>query len=206
MNRTQERARAGRPIAPLVRATIVACSVIAACASEGGEWPDGRVMFERASSELEGIEGHPWAGLYRGAGLFGDEWAVAPETGVVQHHKSWCANCAWYGYWGPIDTATEECITLRFDGVQRGEEGDSRLPDPRLHLVRWQDLLFLIPPEGIEGFCSDYSDGSSLPPPRSAIWERTTTSTTRIPHDRRGDPTSRPRIASSCSKRRSRAR
>ena len=156
MNRTQECARSGRLVG-----LVVACTAFAACADGPDDWPDGEAMFERASAELEGIEGHSWAGLYRGAGPFGDEWAVAPETGVVQHDNSWCG-FEWTGYWGPIDNATEVCITLDFDGVERDEE-KFRLPDPRLHLVRWQDLQFLIPPEGIEAFCAAYSEGFRFP-------------------------------------------
>ena len=109
-------------------------------------------------AELEWLGEHPWAGVYRTAGTWPDEWAIAPRAGFTRHEGSWCGNGAFYSAVGTVRSFDAKTLKLGMDVAL-----DYCRSEDTLHLVRWADLLFAIPEQGMEIFCAEVSDGASFP-------------------------------------------
>ena len=150
---------------------------------------------ERILAELERLDGHPWAGVYRTRGKWPNVLRIAPDAGFTFYHGSWCGNCSrWVGL-GRVLSVDGLNLTLEIElGAEIGKDEWSTLPhalEPMLHLVRWGDLLFAVPPWRMESFCAEASDGLSFPwshPFRyvgSAEWPG---------HDKAHRPESRPTV------------
>jgi hypothetical protein len=112
-------------------------------------------------AELEELGDHSWAGIYRTSGMWPDVLRIAPKAGWTLYHGSWCGNCiGWRGV-GRVTQVHDERLELEIElGPKPGEPYSL---GKNLFLVRWGDLLFAIPEQGMTEFCADYSDGYSFP-------------------------------------------
>jgi hypothetical protein len=103
-------------------------------------------------------------GLYRTKDNWPDELAIAPEAGFTLHEGSWCGTCARYSAVGRILAVEGADLKLAIDLEEPWNPSSSQYHlDDTLHLVRWGDLLFAVPEQGMESFCAEASDGTTFP-------------------------------------------
>jgi len=118
----------------------------------------------RVLAEIARLVEHPWAGVYRTAGKWPDELALAPEAGFTLHNSSWCGTCEGYVSVGSVLTARESTLQLL---VELQEPDNTSAVwyglDETLHLVRWGDLSFAVAEGSMETFCAAVSDGWTFP-------------------------------------------
>jgi hypothetical protein len=107
----------------------------------GARWE--REVWKRIAAEVQGLPDHPWAGSYR-TGDARTIYAITPESGAAFA----CCTCA--GWTAPIlgtvVAADDRTIHVEW------RDGGLRLP-PKLYVVRWGDVRFLVPAEEMAGFC-----------------------------------------------------
>ncbi|MSR62601.1 MAG: hypothetical protein EXS08_09180 [Planctomycetes bacterium] len=122
------------------------------------------VRNAKVRAELARLGEHPWAGVYRTAGIWPTELVLAPEEGFTLYRGSGCGNCARFVALGSV--LAVESSTLKL-GVELAEPDDTSGAwfglDDTLHLVRWGELAFAVPASRLELFCAEASDGVTFP-------------------------------------------
>jgi len=159
------------PVNPLEGALLVPTSLVVHLV-----WPGTQALLdrraperhERVRAELGELGDHPWAGIYRTGALAPTVLAIAPRSGFTLREGSRCGFGSGWRALGRVLSAQGPTLGLELElALDRPAEGE-RYPawyglEPTLHLVRWGDLLFAVPPWRMELFCAEVSDGRSFP-------------------------------------------
>ena len=174
----------------LVSGTILAfsCWKSPGCAGEVQDalrdaWLQFRAerIAERARTELDPLDPHPFAGTYRSAGMWGDVVFLTEEAGFAVYDDSWCGTCAhWRAYGrirelGPRELELDAGIAVESEVFER--EG-------RILLVPWSEYLFAVRVGQIETFCRQAAQGGEFPDFRF----RQTSGTSSVPASLPGLP------------------
>jgi hypothetical protein len=124
----------------------------------------GPARNARVLAEIARLGAHPWAGVYRTAGMSPVELAIAPETGFTLYRRSGCGNCARYASVGTVLGAEGSTLKLR---VELQEQDDTSAAwyglDDTLYLVPWGELVFAVARSRMELFCAEFSGGLTFP-------------------------------------------
>jgi hypothetical protein len=125
---------------------------------------EGSRRRSRVLEEVERSAESYWAGVYRTAGAWPNELAIAPEAGFTLYHNSRCGNCARFVGLGSVLSAEESTLKLRVEVQEPDDTSEAWYGlDDTLHLVPWGELVFAVAESRMESFCAAVSDGSTFP-------------------------------------------
>ncbi len=125
---------------------------------------EGPARNARVLAEIARLGAHPWAGVYRTAGMWPVELAIAPETGFTLYRGSGCGNCARYVSVGMVLGAEGSTLKLRVELQEQGDTSAARYGlDDTLYLVPWGELVFAVARSRMELFCAEFSGGLTFP-------------------------------------------
>ncbi len=123
---------------------------------------------EAVQAELASLgDDHPWAGVYVSPG--GHVLSIAPEAGYTHREDAWCNTCSGWRGVGRVLSAREDTLSL---DVELGCDLPAGYLEPApsaftvaetLHLVRWGELVFAVPPWRMSLFCAEVAGGIRFP-------------------------------------------
>src|SRR5688500_8689113 len=140
------------PVPPVV---VRACSTDAFLEIQQGLARLAPARNEQVLAELKGLGGHAWAGVYRTRGGWPTELRIAPDAGFTVYEDSCCGNCQGWLALGRVRSVKGAELKLEvelgYDVPGESEFGGAWYSlQPTLHLVRWGELVFAVPPWRME--------------------------------------------------------